>query len=96
MSEEAPDIDAEFALFEQEIESLEPVEDSTAVEESGEPSRSSDVAPPDTQQSDEKSKHQIEKTAGVKRSVQSVYSSAPMAHSGSDDAHAMQVIAECL
>jgi hypothetical protein len=77
------DLDAEFALFEQEIGGLD--EDAPA-ESTDEASLKKDSAPSlEASHKEPTESAKEEKSAGFKRSVQTVYSSAPVASSGQDD-----------
>ncbi len=86
----ADDLDAEFALFEQEIGGLEDegtgdatVEGSSSIETADATSSSlKDTADP----------NKSEKITGVKRSVQTVYSSAPVTSTQEEEPHQVNYI----
>ena len=78
------DLDAEFALFEQEIGGLEdeaPAETTVDAEDKKDTSSAAESSHKDVSESS-----RDDKSAGFKRSVQTVSSSAPVVSSGQDEA----------
>ncbi len=78
----ADDLDAEFALFEQEIGGLE--DDGTG-DATAEGSSSTGTAEASTASSHTADPNKQDKITGVKRSVQTVYSSAPVVSSAQEE-----------
>ena len=80
----ADDLDAEFALFEQEIGGLEDEGSGDTMAE-GSSSTGAAEASTDPLLKDAADPNKLDKITGVKRSVQTVYSSAPVVTSAQEE-----------